>query len=132
MKKVMILILLIFWCGVPQASTGVGTGGDSLDRLMTSARYSLVETLKRIRLGQDVEHLRVIFTGDAVAVEIMPTEDRRLNFDMDSMSPLRNPLRAKFGRHSRVKRKAWGEIPRGVLPEISAFLGFDVEEDAVA
>ena len=86
----------------------------------------------RIRLGRDVEHLRVWFSGDDLGVEIIPNEDSRYYYAMDSLSALRNPLRAKFGRPSRVKRRSTGEISFGVLPEISKYLGIEVEEAEVA
>ena len=103
--------------------------------------------------GGDADLIHVTLQKDRLAVQILgtthtpqpqssfrasgeilmrPSTSDIYFYEMPARSPARRKLAAKFGRPTRLERTYRGDIPEGVLPEISEFLGIEAEGEEVA
>lgn len=81
-----------------------------------------------IAKGRDVDLCHIILSGSGLGVVVATEGEETVSYQMPLDAPEREALAAKFGRpKGSIVRMHRGEFRDGVLPEISEFLGIEVE-----
>ncbi len=109
----------------------VGTMDDSEAESHKVVGSAVEHVAGLIATGKDVGLIHVILQKDSLTVDILDY-GVIYRYEMPARSPARRKLAEKFGRPTRLERTYRGDLPEGVLPEISEFLGIEVEEAEVA
>ena len=135
------LLLLVIIPGVPPLhavriaeailACTIGTMDDAEAESHKVVGSAVEHVASLIATGKDVDIIHVILQKDSLTVDILDV-GVIYRYEMPARSPARRKLAEKFGRPTRLERIYRGDLPEGVLPEISEFLGIEAEGEEVA
>ena len=132
------LLLLVGALGVPSLhavrigeavlACTIGTVTDDEREEAEIAGSAIDHVASLIATGKDVDVVWIVLSANDLSITIGSGETS-FHYDMPARSPVRRKLAAKFGRPGKFIRTYRGEFRDGVLPEISEFLGVNVDAE---